>query len=153
MDDLRGRTAVITGAASGIGAGIASALADAGMDLVLADIEPGPLARTADELAAAGVRTIAVPTDVSDRAARVALAAVRALPDAAYATTGQVDVLCSNAGVGAFPPIADATDSDWDWVLSVNLGGMVNCLLAFLPRMKEQDGDKHIVLTASIAGL
>src|SRR5262245_31908261 len=147
MDDLRGRTAVITGAASGIGAGIASALADAGMDLVLADIEPGPLARTADELAAAGVRTIAVPTDVSDRAA------VRALADAAYDTMGRVDVLCSNAGVGAFPPIADATDSDWDWVLSVNLGGMVNCLLAFLPRMKEQDGDKHIVLTASIAGL
>ena len=64
-----------------------------------------------------------------------------------------VDVLCSNAGVGVFPAIAEATASDWDWVLSVNLGGMVNCLLAFLPRMAAQDGEKHIVLTASIAGL
>ena len=66
---------------------------------------------------------------------------------------GRVDVLCSNAGVGVFPAIAEATASDWDWVMSVNLGGMINCLLAFLPRMAEQEGDKHIVLTASIAGL
>jgi NAD(P)-dependent dehydrogenase (short-subunit alcohol dehydrogenase family) len=93
------------------------------------------------------VRTLAVPTDVADRAA------VAALADAAYAEMGHVDVLCSNAGVGAFPPIAEATEADWDWVMSVNLGGMINCLLAFLPRMKDQEGDQHIVLTASIAGL
>ena len=105
MDDLRGRVAVITGAASGIGAGIAHALADAGMDVVLADVEPGPLARTADELGALGVRTLALPTDVRDRAA------VKALADSAYESMGRVDVLCSNAGVGAFPPIADATAS------------------------------------------
>jgi NAD(P)-dependent dehydrogenase (short-subunit alcohol dehydrogenase family) len=147
MQDLRGRTAVITGAASGIGFGIAHALGEAGMDLVLADIEADTLAKAAEELSAHGVRTLAVPTDVTDRAA------VAALADAAYGTMGRVDVLCSNAGVGAFPPIAEATGADWDWVVSVNLGGMINCLLAFLPRMKAQEGDKHIVLTASIAGL
>jgi NAD(P)-dependent dehydrogenase (short-subunit alcohol dehydrogenase family) len=147
MQALRGRVAVITGAASGIGAGIAHALGDAGMDLVLSDIEPEPLAKTAAEMEAYGVRTLAVPTNVADRAA------VAALADAAFGEMGRVDVLCSNAGVGVFPPIADATASDWDWVMSVNLGGMINCLLAFLPRMKDQEGEKHIVLTASIAGL
>jgi len=78
---------------------------------------------------------------------------VAALADAAYGEMGAVDVLCSNAGVGVFPTIAEATASDWDWVLSVNLGGMVNCLLAFLPRMAAQESENHIVLTASIAGL
>ncbi len=147
MRELRGGVAVITGAASGIGLGIAHALGEAGMDLVLADIEPGPLATAAEDMAAYGARTLTVPTDVTDRAA------VAALADAAYDAMGRVDVLCSNAGVGAFPPIADATASDWDWVMSVNLGGTVNCLLAFLPRMRDQEGEKHIVLTASIAGL
>ncbi|MEX1007984.1 MAG: SDR family NAD(P)-dependent oxidoreductase [Acidimicrobiia bacterium] len=147
MKELRGRTAVITGAAGGIGAGIAHALGEAGMNLVLADIEADPLVKTTAEIDAYGVRTLAVPTDVADRGA------VAALADAAHREMGRVDVLCSNAGVGAFPPIAEATASDWDWVMSVNLGGMINCLLAFLPRMKDQDGEKHIVLTASIAGL
>jgi len=138
---------VITGAASGIGLGIAHALGEVGMDLVLADIEDGPLATAVDAMGTYGTRALGVPTDVTDRAA------VAALADAAYAATGRVDVLCSNAGVGAFPPIADATGTDWDWVLAVNVGGAVNCLLAFLPRMKEQAGEKHVVLTASIAGL
>lgn len=147
MDDLRGRTAVITGAASGIGAGIAHALAEAGMDLVLADVEASPLEATVDELGPHGVRVAGIVVDVADRAA------VGALADAAYEANGRVDVLCANAGVGAFPPVADATADDWDWVLSVNLGGTVNCLLAFLPRMRDADHDTHIVLTASIAGL
>jgi NAD(P)-dependent dehydrogenase (short-subunit alcohol dehydrogenase family) len=147
MKDLRGRTAVITGAASGIGLGIAHALGEEGMDLVVSDIEPDPLNDAAKELSAYGTRVLALPTNVADRAA------VAALADGAYGEMGRVDVLCSNAGVGVFPPIAEATASDWDWVMSVNLGGMINCLLAFLPRMAEQEGDKHVVLTASIAGL
>ena len=147
MDDLRGRTAVITGAASGIGAGIAHALAEAGIDLVLADVEAAPLDATAAELATYGVRVVPLRTDVADREA------VAALADAAYDATGRVDVLCANAGVGAFPPVVDATGDDWDWVPSVNLGGTVNCLLAFLPRMREAQSGTHIVLTASIAGL
>jgi NAD(P)-dependent dehydrogenase (short-subunit alcohol dehydrogenase family) len=147
MKDLQGRTALITGAASGIGLGIAHALGDAGMDLVLSDIEPDPLDQAVKEVSAYGTRVLAVPANVADRDA------VAALADAAYDEMGSVDVLCSNAGVGVFPAIAEATASDWDWVLSVNLGGMVNCLLAFLPRMAAQDGEKHIVLTASIAGL
>jgi NAD(P)-dependent dehydrogenase (short-subunit alcohol dehydrogenase family) len=147
MRELRGGVAVITGAASGIGLGIAHALGDSGMDLVLADIEPEALAKATAEIGGYGVRTLAVPTDVADRAA------VATLADTAYREMGTVDVLCSNAGVGAFPPIADATGADWDWVMSVNLGGMINCLLAFLPRMKDQEGEQHIVLTASIAGL
>jgi NAD(P)-dependent dehydrogenase (short-subunit alcohol dehydrogenase family) len=147
MKELRGGVAVITGAASGIGLGIAHALGDAGMNLVLSDIEPDPLKETTEELSTYGTRIVAVPTNVADRAA------VAALADAAFAELGRVDVLCSNAGVGVFPAIAEATASDWDWVMSVNLGGMVNCLLAFLPRMAEQAGEKHVVLTASIAGL
>jgi NAD(P)-dependent dehydrogenase (short-subunit alcohol dehydrogenase family) len=147
MQDLRGRTAVITGAASGIGLGIAHALGDAGMDLVISDIERDPLDTAVKELSAYGTRVLAVSANVADRKA------VAALADAAYDEMGQVDVLCSNAGVGVFPDIAEATASDWDWVTSVNLGGMINCLLAFLPRMAAQDGEKHIVLTASIAGL
>ena len=147
MRDLAGRTVVITGAASGIGLGIAHALAGAGMNVVLSDVERAPLERAAADIGAYGTTTMAVPTDVTDREA------VFALADAAYAQFGRVDVLCSNAGVGAFPPIADARAADWDWVMAVNLGGTVNCLLAFLPRMKEQPGEKHVVLTASIAGL
>ena len=147
MKDLQGRTAVITGAASGIGLGIAHALGDAGMDLVISDIERDPLDAAAKELSAYGTRVLALSTNVADRDA------VAALADAAFDEMGRVDVLCSNAGVGVFPAIAEATASDWDWVMSVNLGGMINCLLAFLPRMAAQDGEKHIVLTASIAGL
>jgi NAD(P)-dependent dehydrogenase (short-subunit alcohol dehydrogenase family) len=147
MDELRGKTAVITGAASGIGLGIAHALGEAGMNLVLADVEADALNKAAESMARYGTRTTAMVTDVTDRAA------VTALADTAFDQFGRVDVLCSNAGVGAFPPIADATSGDWDWVLSVNIGGAVNCLLAFLPRMRDQDGEKHIVLTASIAGL
>jgi NAD(P)-dependent dehydrogenase (short-subunit alcohol dehydrogenase family) len=147
MQDLPGRTAVITGAASGIGLGIAHALGDAGMDLVISDIEHDPLDAAVKELSAYGTRVLALPANVADREA------VAALADAAFDEMGRVDVLCSNAGVGVFPAIADATASDWDWVMSVNLGGMINCLLAFLPRMAAQDGEKHIVLTASIAGL
>ena len=97
MKDLRGRTAVITGAASGIGLGIAHALGDAGMDLVVSDIEPDPLDDAAKELSAYGTRILAVPTNVADRAA------VAALADDAYGEMGRVDVLCSNAGVGVFP--------------------------------------------------
>jgi NAD(P)-dependent dehydrogenase (short-subunit alcohol dehydrogenase family) len=147
MRDLAGRTVVITGAASGIGLGIAHALAAAGMNLVLADVEGFALARAVIDLTTHGTKVRGLTTDVTDREA------VFALADRAYDDFGRVDVLCSNAGVGAFPPIADATAADWDWVMSVNLGGTVNCLLAFLPRMKEQPGEKHIVLTASIAGL
>jgi len=117
------------------------------MHLVLADIEKEPLERVAAELATHRVRVLPVRTDVTDRDA------VFALADTAYREMGTVDVLCSNAGVGSFPPIAYATGADWDWVLSVNIGGMVNCLLAFLPRMKDPDADAHVVLTASIAGL
>jgi NAD(P)-dependent dehydrogenase (short-subunit alcohol dehydrogenase family) len=147
MEDLHGGTAVITGAASGIGLGIAHALGDAGMNVVLSDVEPDPLAKAVEEIGAYGTRVLGVPTDVSDRGA------IGALADSAFDEFGRVDVLCSNAGVGAFPPIADATEADWDWVMSVNLGGAVNCLLAFLPRMRDQAGEKHIVFTASVAGL
>jgi NAD(P)-dependent dehydrogenase (short-subunit alcohol dehydrogenase family) len=117
------------------------------MDLVISDIERDPLDAAAKELSAYGTRVLTLSTNVADRDA------VAALADAAFDEMGRVDLLCSNAGVGVFPAIAEATASDWDWVMSVNLGGMINCLLAFLPRMAAQDGEKHIVLTASIAGL
>jgi NAD(P)-dependent dehydrogenase (short-subunit alcohol dehydrogenase family) len=146
MHDLAGRTAVITGGASGIGLGIAHALGRTGMRLVVADVEVSALERATRDLSARGAQVLPVVTDVADRDA------VHALADAAATHYGAVDVLCSNAGVGTFPPVADATGADWDWLLSVNLGGMVNCLLAFLPPMRDR-GEGHVVLTASIAGL
>src|SRR5262249_60418730 len=110
-------------------------------------VERGGLGRAGGELGSPGPPKGRMPPAVT------AGDAVSALGDAAYAELGGVEVLSSNGGVGAFPPIADATAADWDWVTSVNLGGTINCLLAFLPRMKEQAGEKHVVLTASIAGL
>lgn len=147
MKDLRGKVAVVTGSGSGIGRGMIHAFADAGVNVVVADIEEGPAESVAREAATLGVRSLAVPTDVADRGS------VEALAEKAYAEFGAVQILCNNAGVGAFGPLDQASDSDWRWVLSVNLEGVVHGLQAFLPRMKADEGEKHIVNTASMAGL
>ena len=147
MDELSGRVAVVTGAASGIGRAIAERLAGAGMQLVLADVEDGPLRAATDELAAGGVEVLAVPTDVT------VAAAVDDLAAAAYARFGAVHVVCNNAGVVTFGPCWEQTVEDWTWVLGVDLWGVVHGVRAFVPRMLAGGEPGHVVNTSSIAGL
>jgi NAD(P)-dependent dehydrogenase (short-subunit alcohol dehydrogenase family) len=147
MKDLGGKVAVVTGSGSGIGRGTALALADAGMHVVIADIDESSAGSVADEARAKGVRAAAIRTDVTDRAS------VESLADAAWSEFGAVHVLHNNAGVALFVRLDSMTDADWRWILSVNIEGVVNGLQAFIPRMKAQDGEKHIVNTASMAGM
>lgn len=151
MKDLDGKTAFITGAASGIGYGIAETLFEAGMNIVLTDIEEEALQKAHTTLAAGSNRVHAIQLDVTDRAALAGAA------DEAERTFGPVHVVCNNAGVSNRGPMEQASYDDWDWVLGVNLGGVVNGVQTFLPRLKanhEKSGEGgHIVNTASIAGL
>jgi NAD(P)-dependent dehydrogenase (short-subunit alcohol dehydrogenase family) len=147
MDELAGRTAVVTGGASGIGRAIARELAAAGMGVVVADIEEGPAREVADELRATGADALAVRTDVSDAAS------VRALADAAYDEFGAVHVVCNNAGVLIFGAVQDLTIEDWNWLFGVNVFGVLHGIYAFLPRMLAGGEPGHIVNTASIAAL
>ncbi len=147
MRDLRGKTAVVTGGASGIGRAMAERFAGEGMRVVLADIEPAALETTAAALRAGGAEVVAVPTDVSQGAQVEALAA------RAVAAFGRVDVLCNNAGVAVSGPAWTHTVADWEWVLGVNLWGVIHGIRAFVPRMLAQGGPGHIVNTASVAGL
>ncbi len=146
MQDLSGKVAVVTGGGSGIGRAMALAFADEGMDIAIGDIEAGPGEAVADEVRAKGQRAISVVCDVTD------LDSVRALADVTKAQLGAFHVICNNAGVVAGGPTADLTAGDWAWVIDVDLQGVVNGVLAFLPGLIEQ-GEGHIVNTASIAGL
>jgi NAD(P)-dependent dehydrogenase (short-subunit alcohol dehydrogenase family) len=112
MQNLDGRTAAITGGASGIGLATAQLLAAEGMNVVLADVEAEPLTRAAAELGALGVRC-----DVTD------LASVERLADEAFRTFGSVHVVFNNAGVAVDGPVVEMTHADWAWTLGVNLWG------------------------------
>ena len=147
MRELGGKVAVVTGGGSGIGRGMAIAFAEAGMSVVIADVEPGAAEKVADELRAKGTRSLAVATDVAKRES------VEALAERVYRDFGAAHLLCNNAGVAVFGGTHEMRDTDWRWVVSVNLDGVVNGLLAFLPRMKAQPGEKHVVNTASVAGI
>jgi NAD(P)-dependent dehydrogenase (short-subunit alcohol dehydrogenase family) len=147
MQDLKGRVAVVTGAGSGIGEGIAHAAADAGMRVVAADIEPAAVERVAKTIGERGGEAIAVRCDVTRRADLDALA------DAAWARFGGCHLLCNNAGVLVRGPLQAMSDADWRWVLEVNLFGVVHGIQAFVPRMIAQRESAHIVNTASMAGL
>jgi len=147
IEDFSGRGAVVTGAASGIGLGMAEAFAERGAKLFLADIDAEALGRAKATLAANGATVEAVPLDVSDRAA------VKAAARQAADFLGQIDILCNNAGVGyAGVPLDAVPDGDWDWVVGVNLMGVINGLQAFLPLIEGHGSGGHIVNTASIGG-
>jgi NAD(P)-dependent dehydrogenase (short-subunit alcohol dehydrogenase family) len=140
---LAGRTAVITGAAGGIGAALAAELGARGMSVVVADIDAVGVRRTAGELRARGVRAIGVEVDVADPDS------VAALAEASVAEFGSVELLCNNAGVLLFGAVADASIGDWRWLSSVNVEGMLNCLHAFLPAMRAASGWRYVMNTAS----
>jgi NAD(P)-dependent dehydrogenase (short-subunit alcohol dehydrogenase family) len=142
VNDLRGKVAVVTGGASGIGKGIGGALVAEGMSVVLADVEVPALEATAAELGAVGI-----PTDVSDAAS------VRELADATLERFGAVHVVCNNAGVGPVGWLADTTLDDWRWLVDVNLWGVIHGVTTFLPILERNPEGGHIVNTASLAGL
>jgi NAD(P)-dependent dehydrogenase (short-subunit alcohol dehydrogenase family) len=141
-----GKVAVVTGAASGIGLALAERFASAGMHVVLADVDDAGLTAAAEKLAARGVETLTVRTDVSDEAS------VQALAAAAVARFGTVHVVCNNAGVMSSADPWFGPLSAWTWLLGVNLWGVIHGVRAFLPVLAAQ-GEGHIVNTASIAGL
>jgi NAD(P)-dependent dehydrogenase (short-subunit alcohol dehydrogenase family) len=144
MQELTRRVAVVTGAASGIGRALAHRFAAEGMNVVLADIEQEPLQAAVAAIRDTGAQALGVPTDVS-RADQL-----EALADAALAAFGAVHVVCNNAGVETGGPFADIPVSGWEWVLNVNLWGVLHGCRIFLPLIREQ-GEGHIVNTASVA--
>jgi NAD(P)-dependent dehydrogenase (short-subunit alcohol dehydrogenase family) len=143
--ELQDRVAVVTGGASGIGRALARRFTADGMRVVLADVEPGPLAATVAELEAAGAAVVGVEADVS------VATDVDAVRDRALDAFGAVHVVCNNAGVGG-GGIVDAPLALWEWTIGVNLMGVVHGVHTFLPLLLEQD-EGHIVNTASLAGL
>ena len=147
MEHLQGRVAVITGAASGLGLAMSNRFAQAGMKVVLADIEADSLDAAVRELRAAGHDATGVVTDVADAGAVDRLAAV------AFDAHGAVHVLCNNAGVVKRARVWELTLDDWRWVLGVDFWSVVYGVRAFVPRMLEQAEGGHIVNTSSMAGL
>ena len=147
MDSLRDRVAVVTGGGSGIGRALVDVFAREGARLVVADVDESSAHEAAEAVRKGGGTALAVRTDVTD------LAQVQALADRAFAEMGAVDVLCNNAGVALWGALQDATHQDWQWVLGVNLWGVIHGIEAFLPRMIASGRRGHVVNTASMAGL
>jgi NAD(P)-dependent dehydrogenase (short-subunit alcohol dehydrogenase family) len=147
MDDFAGRVVVVTGAASGIGRGLARHAAGEGMRVVMADVEAPALDDAVAEVRALGADAVGIRTDVS-RADEV-----QALADQTFERFGATHLLCNNAGVFQAGVVWQRTQADWDWVMGVNVWGILHAIRAFVPRMLDQGTDAHIVNTASMAGL
>jgi NAD(P)-dependent dehydrogenase (short-subunit alcohol dehydrogenase family) len=147
MKEFKDKVALVTGAASGIGFALADRFASVGMKVVLADIEESALATAEETLKKKGAPVISVRTDVSKAAE------VEQLADRAYSHFGAVNVLCNNAGVGMGGLTWELSVEDWQWVLGVNLWGVVHGIRTFVPRMLADQTEGHIVNTASVAGL
>jgi NAD(P)-dependent dehydrogenase (short-subunit alcohol dehydrogenase family) len=142
MKEFRDKVAVVTGAASGIGRALAGRFAREGMKVVLADVEGPALAKAEQELRAQGTATLAVPTDVA-KAEQVEALAKRTVD-----AFGGVHVLCNNAGVFAAGYSWERSIADWDWVLGVNLWGVIHGIRVFVPIMLRQNVEAHVVNTA-----
>lgn len=147
MSDEQGAVAVITGAASGIGRGLAEHAATLGMRLVLADRDALGLQALCDQLQRNGIQTVACVTDVADAAQ------VERLRDCAVEQFGGVDLLFNNAGVMQTGYSWEITRVQWDRMLSVNLDGVINGIRAFVPLLLRQGRTAHVINTASLAGL
>jgi NAD(P)-dependent dehydrogenase (short-subunit alcohol dehydrogenase family) len=147
MHELAGKTAIVTGAASGIGLGLARTFAREGMSVVLADIRGDRLDEALSQVRGLGGKAIAVVTDVSDRAS------VQNAADAAVKAFGALHVACNNAGITIHGRgVNELTPQEWEWNAGVNFYGVVHGLEIFLPLIKAQGGEGHLVNTASIAG-
>jgi len=146
MDSFDQKVAVITGGASGMGRAFAERFGSAGCQIVIADVEASALETAVAELKAAGIAAVGIKTDVSKAAEMTALS------DRVLAEFGQVNLLFNNAGVGGGGALEDLSLQDWEWILGVNLWGVIHGLNAFYPHMLAH-GDGHIVNTASVAGM
>lgn len=148
MQDIESKCAFVTGGSGGIGLGIARALARHKVNVAIAGLTPEKLKAASDELRDLGVEVLSFELDVADRDA---MNSVAAEVEAAF---GKIHILVNNAGVGyAGVPLDQVSDADWDWVIGVNIRGAVNCLQAFLPRIKSHGEGGHVVNTSSVSGL
>ena len=147
MNELQGRTAFVTGGASGIGLALVEACLARGMNVALADIEDSARSRAADILSGHTGQLLLVPCDVADRAS------VAAARDATIAAFGPIHLLCNNAGVGTGGRIDTVPPPAWEWLMGVNLMGVVHGLTEFVPHMKAHGAPGHIVNTGSMAGM
>lgn len=147
MDQFKGNTAFVTGGASGIGLALCRAFGARGMNVALVDIEAAACTEAVEALRRDGINIIGMTCDVSNRAALAEAAAKT------FSTFGNVHILCNNAGVSRAGPIESIASSDWDWVIGVNLKGLIHGLQVFLPHMKTHGEPGHIVNTASINGV
>ena len=147
MKDFRGKTAFVTGGASGIGLSMARAFGRNGMNVVLADIDENAAKAAAERLTSEQIKAVPVVCDVTDRAN------VRAAALEAVAAYGKIHVVCNNAGVAVGGPIGTVKDKDWDWILDVNLKGVVYGVETFTPLIRSHGEGGHFVNTASMAGM
>ena len=146
MQELRGKVAAITGAASGLGRAMALAFAREGMQIALADVDEKSLADAEQAVRAHGMRAFAMRVDVSKAAE------VDGFAERTVGTLGAVHVVCNNAGVSPVGAAWENSLADWEWTLGVNLWGVIHGIRAFVPRLIAQD-EGHVVNTASVAGL
>jgi NAD(P)-dependent dehydrogenase (short-subunit alcohol dehydrogenase family) len=146
MKDLKGKVAAVTGAASGLGRSMALAFAGEGMDVALADVDEEGLLEAEKAVARQGVKTTALRVDVSRGEE------LEAFRDRALAELGGVHVVCNNAGVSPLGAVWENTPADWQWILGVNLWGVIHGVRAFTPHLIAQN-EGHIVNTASVSGL
>jgi len=147
MNDLKGKVAVITGGASGIGFATAAKMAEQGARIVLADIEAPALDKAVGDLRRLGASAKGVVCDVGD------LASVESLARTVFDEMGAVHLVFNNAGVAVGGPIAEMKHSDWEWIIRVDLWGPIHGIEAFLPRMIKQEQGGHLLFTSSFAGL
>ena len=147
MKEFKNKVAVITGAASGIGLGIARRAVKEGMKVVLADIEKDALKQAEEELKSAGAEVISVMADVSK------LEDIENLAQKSIESFGEVHLLCNNAGVAAPGALWECIYSDWEWVMGVNLWGVIYGVQTFIPIMLKQESESYIVNTSSMAGI
>lgn len=147
METFAGKVAVVTGAGSGIGLGLARTFAQAGMDVALLDVRDETLAAAADAVRTFGVRALPLAVDVTDRAALAGAA------DAIETALGKIHVVCNNAGVLVFgKPILEIGFAEWDWIVATNLTGTINGVEIFVPRILAHNQPGLVVNTASIGG-
>src|SRR5215472_13126065 len=147
MKDFKGRTAFVTGGASGIGLGMARAFGKQGMNVVIADVDESAAKAAAERLVSEQIKAVPVRCDVTERGS------VREAALETIARFGKVHVVCNNAGVAVAGPLGTVKESDWDWIIDVNLKGVVYGVETFYPLIKSHGEGGHFVNTASLAGM